>query len=397
MKTFFRIVIALILVVLLLGVYFFRFADELIQYRGGDGKVVFGYDRAQRKWLFNEYQRYTLGMDGPHIFYQDSSLSQINTQAGKDSFIRTRLPAAQMGPVNCRPQDTSVRPFTFFLKSLRLSPSVYPELPPKLLAISDIEGNVAAFVKLLRGNSVIDSQYNWIFGQGHLVLVGDFMDRGIDVLPCLYLIYKLEQEAELAGGQVHFILGNHEQMNLQGTATYVEPKYRELVRQLGIPYRELFSTNTELGRWLRTKNCIEQIGDYLFLHAGISRQVADLDLSLESMNEICRKHLDVPTGELGEGSARQLLGRNGILWYRGMAADHKGIPKQSAEEFSWIAGKLGVKTIVIGHTVADNIMTDYAGRLIRIDVHHAKDDPEALMIEDGQPYATDIRGKLRKL
>jgi len=51
-----------------------------------------------------------------------------------------------------------------------------PESPyvNKMLVISDIEGNFAAFRKLLQGNGVIDENFNWTFGNGQLVLTGDF-------------------------------------------------------------------------------------------------------------------------------------------------------------------------------------------------------------------------------
>lgn len=48
----------------------------------------------------------------------------------------------------------------------------------KQLAISDIEGTFSAFRKLLQGNNVIDDNFNWTFGDGHLVLTGDFLIGG---------------------------------------------------------------------------------------------------------------------------------------------------------------------------------------------------------------------------
>ncbi len=43
------------------------------------------------------------------------------------------------------------------------------EMPNKLIAISDIEGNFEAFSSFLKANKVINDKYNWIFGNGHLV------------------------------------------------------------------------------------------------------------------------------------------------------------------------------------------------------------------------------------
>lgn len=49
----------------------------------------------------------------------------------------------------------------------------------KLLVIFDIEGNFDVFVNFLKGNEVINEDYEWIYGLGYLVLVGDFFDRGL--------------------------------------------------------------------------------------------------------------------------------------------------------------------------------------------------------------------------
>ena len=46
--------------------------------------------------------------------------------------------------------------------------------------------------------------------------MGDQLDRGDDERAILALLYRLEQEAQAAGGAVHVLLGNHEIMNAQG-------------------------------------------------------------------------------------------------------------------------------------------------------------------------------------
>src|SRR5690606_26813286 len=139
---------------------------------------------------------------------------------------------------------------------------------------------------LLTGNGVVDEKLNWIYGNGHLVLVGDFVDRGTEVTQCLWLIYKLEQEALQSGGKVHYILGNHEVLNFHGDARYVTGKYLEFIRRRKMLYAQLFAPDTELGKWMRSKNTIEQIGDILFVHGGIGPEVAEKGYTVPQMNTI---------------------------------------------------------------------------------------------------------------
>ncbi len=48
---------------------------------------------------------------------------------------------------------------------MTIEPCIY-EMPEKLMAFSDIEGNFAALRQLLQNNRVIDKDFNWTFGKG---------------------------------------------------------------------------------------------------------------------------------------------------------------------------------------------------------------------------------------
>ena len=122
-----------------------------------------------------------------------------------------------------------------------------------IAAISDIHGQYDLAIKLLINNKIIDSKLNWNFGKGHLVIIGDVFDRGDKVNEMLWLIYKLEVQAKNKGGQVHFILGNHEYMVLQKDLRYINEKYELSSKLIGLKYDELYSNQTILGRWLRSK------------------------------------------------------------------------------------------------------------------------------------------------
>ena len=257
-----------------------------------------------------------------------------------------------------------------FETTLRREETIPPSqylLPDSMIAISDIEGNFDAFAELLLGLGVINKDLSWNYGNNHLVLVGDFFDRGQEVFNCLWLVYKLEQEAAVAGGSVHFILGNHEQLNLFGDFRYVHEKYEIFADLINIPYKEWLAKNSVLGDWLRTKNCMEKIGDNLFLHGGLNSEMLEKDWSIEKINQIFRKAMS-SSGENLEPEAQFITGKNGPLWYRGMSTE-----ELSQGQVDTIVAAFGVEKVVVGHTVIDreNVSWLYKGRVINIDLYHA--------------------------
>lgn len=138
----------------------------------------------------------------------------------------------------------------------------------------------------------IDAELRWSFGKGHLAILGDVFDRGPHQTELLWLICKLEAEAERAGGGVHLALGNREAMVLSGDQRYLHPKYQRVAATLQSPsYSALWNEQSLLGRWLRTKAAVFRLGDYVCLHGGISREIVDRGLTLAEINNAVRASL----------------------------------------------------------------------------------------------------------
>ncbi|MEA1972405.1 MAG: metallophosphoesterase, partial [Candidatus Cloacimonadota bacterium] len=229
----------------------------------------------------NEKQMKLNGADGPYIYHENGNLRVVSV----DSLNKITDTITTKDTFVCEVENEDRDSFTFKLQNeFAITPSHY-EKPKKMLAISDIEGNFNAFYSLLISNKVIDNNLNWVYGAGHLVLVGDFVDRGENVTQCLWLIYKLDYQSKQAGGQVHFILGNHEVMTFKARTRYIAEKYIALAQQVfakednKLAYKELFSRNSELIRWMKTKNFIEKIGDVIFVHAGLSSDIMNKEMS----------------------------------------------------------------------------------------------------------------------
>lgn len=295
-------------------------------------------------------------------------------------------------------------------KSLMVEPAEFDQ-PQKLMAISDIEGNFEAFRRLLQSNKVIDNNYNWTFGNGHLVLAGDMFDRGEQVTECLWLIYSLEDKAKAAGGYVHFILGNHEIMNLNGETQYGHQKYKDNVKKIGTSYTELYNKDSELGRWLRTKNIIEKIGDVLFVHGGINKEIIDLSLSVSQLNALARPYYDKQKlAQISDNKALSLLFNSedklSPFWHRSyyMGSSEmkikingsKGVDTVYKTPMKVIDAALNnfkVNRIVTGHTIVDDtVSVHYDSKVINIDTRHAKNKSEALLVENNMYYRVNASG-----
>jgi Calcineurin-like phosphoesterase len=264
------------------------------------------------------------------------------------------------------------RPFRVPLRTTFQTPPAEYAAATALVALSDIEGEFDALVALLTSAGVIDSNYNWIFGTGHVAILGDTMDRGSAVFECLWLLFKLEGDAAIAGGQLHMLLGNHEQKNFFGARNArslkdVADKYFVNATLLGVEYVDWIGTEAILGRWLRSRNAIERIGDRLFMHGGVSPALVRSGLSITALNERVRETLD---SSIERWSALDSLiaEKDGPLWYRGLAQQ-----SAAADHVTAMLAAYRATEIVIAHTILDplHITSLYDGRVLAIDTHHA--------------------------
>ena len=332
--------------------------------------------------------------DGPYVLYKNDNIyAKYIVQSNGIRVVQTDSMAVS-GKKNLSLRvntDDSTKTFLVQLKDKLQNEKAEFKKVSRQFVISDIEGNFGAIRKLLQGNGVIDANYNWTFGNGHLVLIGDFVDRGAQVTEVLWLIYSLEEKAKAAGGYVHFILGNHEIMNMSNDLRYLHPKYVEGAILLNEHFMELFGENSELGRWLRTKNIMEKIGDVLYTHAGISSQMNLLNTSISDINKLARPFYADTTYNYPNVKLEIIYSDFGPFWYRGY---YQGKEKASTGQIDSTLSWFGAEKIVTGHTiVAETISAWYNGKVINTDVHHAQGKSEALLIEGNKCYRVNMEGK----
>jgi hypothetical protein len=261
-----------------------------------------------------------------------------------------------------------------------------------MLVISDIEGNFQPFKRLLLENRVIDTEYRWLFDDNHLIILGDCFDRGEQVIECLWLIYSLEEKAKRVGGYVHFILGNHEIMNMNGDWRYIHPKYASKLGNSRVAPIALYGGNNELWRWLQTKNIIEKVSDILFVHGGIAAELLDLNLSITEINKSARNFYTKTSESTADPFQSIFNGDLSPVWYRGYYKF-----EVTEELIDATLAHFGVKSIVTGHTVMEQVTTFFNGKIINVNTNHAMGNSEALLIRNGKFYRVDDKGNRVKL
>ncbi|MEL7223160.1 MAG: metallophosphoesterase [Bacteroidota bacterium] len=343
--------------------------------------------------------------DGPYLFYTSDSLVSVNYVRGngEDGFtVETHE----------YPQDSSFTltsyfaldssNFTFPIDHHFQVPSVVYEDNAPILAISDIESGYRTFRDFLIQHGVIDQALNWVFGQGHLVLVGDFVDRGFSTTQVLWFIYKLEQAAQKSGGHVHFIIGNHELKNLQGFYESASPKYYYVAAIMGKQQYEIYNPTSFFGRWLSSKNAVELINGQLFVHGGLHPDIAKEKLDLNTINRTIRAGYHQAYFPRSGAKTETLLqsSKSGLCWYRGYFKENL-----SQEQINQTLEHFGAETIVVGHTIQFKVNRQFEGKVIAIDVQHPKDyqknwpvrKSEGLLIDNGKYYRLLANGKRKVL
>lgn len=282
-----------------------------------------------------------------------------------------------------------------------------------LYVVGDVHGEYQHLRDLLANAGLIgrgDAGLHWTGGKRHVVFVGDLFDRGSDVTPVLWLLYRLEHEARAAGGGSHVVLGNHETMAFTGDLRYTQPRELLVARLHGVPYPELYDVRKSLlGRWLIKRPSVMRVDGALLAHGGVSadmqpRSVAALNDSLRAFmaEELFYRWADTTLAFTSDSAAAAtaagqydtiivmdstalarrmslVFDENSVFWYRGYVQSDT----LEAALDSTLA-RFGARVHVVGHTPVRTITSRYEGKLIDVDM----EDPAIEMLL----LAKDARG-----
>lgn len=275
----------------------------------------------------------------------------------------------------------------------------------RVVAVADLHGDFDRFVYILAHPQVhlIDEDLHWAGGKTHLVQLGDVMDRGPRAKDILDLLMRLESEAAAAGGAVHMLLGNHEEMNVTGIALdypgyvtveqfvaflpddvrrqkdedYLKALPAEARKKVELEGLNIFvdedyraywkglldakdpravrayvlGFNRRYGDWLVRQNAVIKIDGVVYVHGGISETLSKWPI--REINQVIRQELGFFQGRMRNPQEyakpfhpRLVYDPGSPLWYRGLATKNE---KTAEAEIDRILANLGAKAIVVGH------------------------------------------------
>ena len=313
-------------------------------------------------------------------------------------------------------------------------PVLERDLPARTVIVGDLNGQVGLLRRLLVGLKLMRRDERWSGGRNVLVQMGDVPNRGTGARAAMDLLLQLQAEAREAGGDVYWLLGNHEVMSALRHEAYVLPdeymefaepeeleafhlqRTRYIYELLGSPevvgpvepiggrlrawedtnvpgrsaYRASMGAQGEYGRAIRDLPVAFKLGPLLFVHGGLSPSWAQLGLEgldLEARKAWGRKpqfyqELDP------QGIFRDPLGP---LWHRAYCVGHAKVVRDDLNE---ALGLMKASQMIVGHTRTDSLaegkvsvpLLRHRSRLVMTDVGlgEAGEPGCALVVERGR-------------
>lgn len=231
----------------------------------------------------------------------------------------------------------------------------------RVVAIGDLHGDLAATRSVLRLAGAIDEKDAWIGGDLVVVQTGDVLDRGDDEKAILDLLFRLEEQAKAAGGALIFLIGNHELMNAAGDFRYVT---RGGAHDFDDKRVEMLAPGGAYAKRIATHNVVAIVGDTVFAHGGVVGPWATM---VDEVNLTSRCWLDGQAGGPHDAPPA-LTSDESPVWTRAA-----GMPTADCALLASSMEKLGVKRMVVGHTVQEKGINALCDDTVwRIDVGLAK-------------------------
>lgn len=223
----------------------------------------------------------------------------------------------------------------------------------ELVAVGDVHGDIAPLRSILLRAALIDAADHWVGGDRTLVQTGDILDRGDDEKEAYELLWRLQTEAEAAGGRVVLLNGNHEVMNVMGDMRYVTPGGADDFAGLELPddprYDRVpprlegrlaaFLPGGPWAKRLAGQPVIARVGAGLFAHGGVHME--HVEFGIERINQEMKKWMLE-----GGTPPRWATDQDGPLWTRAWSSPQ---PVDCAR-LATVLEAAGAEFLAVGHT-----------------------------------------------
>jgi hypothetical protein len=126
------------------------------------------------------------------------------------------------------------------------------------------------------------------------------------------------------------------------------------------------SASGEYGRWLRGHPVVARVNGVVFVHGGLTPEVAAL--GCRAINETVRREITTDVDKTRRDPQSTLAAAaNGPLWYRGLAGEDEATLAPKLEQ---VLRAMDARAIVVGHTVTKTgrIQERLGGQIVMIDV-----------------------------
>ncbi|MFA6434833.1 MAG: metallophosphoesterase [Elusimicrobiales bacterium] len=234
----------------------------------------------------------------------------------------------------------------------------FPSNYDRVAAVSDIHGMYPSLVTLLRAGGIMDKNNKWSAGKTLLVVTGDSIDKGGDIVDTVDLWISLSDQAGPDGGKVIHLLGNHEAEFLAGPKKSEKAEgFRRELDAKGIPLKEYTHSGHSRADFLLSMPVAAKVGKWLFCHAGLMPDMSWKDLTHKAAKAL----------QAGNYSAPILLGTDSILAAKGWwetPEGRKDLKKRlsAADMYGVVFGHQPKALSVVG---ASAVTQD--GRIVKID------------------------------
>ncbi|MBK8012788.1 MAG: metallophosphoesterase [Deltaproteobacteria bacterium] len=280
-------------------------------------------------------------------------------------------------------------------------------LPRRVVVLGDLNAQATLLERYLRGLRLLRRDGHWGGRQTVLVQMGDVVNRGPGARRAMDLLMRLRPEAQAEGGDVVWLLGNHEVMSvLQYEAHVSADEYlefatpgevaafsleraRKILDFSGPPdrpqrvdslegrllaweaahvpgkdaYRAAMSANGVYGAHIRRLPVVCRMGPLVFVHGGLSPGWASL--GLEGLGrkaaEAWATHPTYYQDLDPRGIFRDPVGP---LWHRAYCVSTARVVRADA---ALALASLGAEQMIVGHTRTDSVIGGEQGRpLVRL-------------------------------